>query len=337
MKKRLLLILTVLLFSKNITAQINPDLMISVFYKGESEKINNENSSAIYDEIYDMFEKYNAISEKASLKKFDEKEVFFKSNLSEEKLISCIDSLSKNSKLSLITQFKKQQLVLESNFPSFFQKNNSLDFVKINLRSFDAINENKKKIMIDSIHARAENSGTLLDKDLIYHTIKLQDNINISSKKATGFATYNVKILTDYAIQKLNKANLITTFSINKKEIKIIEIYNKIFVFDVLNESNDFTKKAENFNYWALDINNKNEIKWGSNMYYLIYKDVYNIFKLNRKTTKEELKKLLPVEKLQKMKENGFYNVIEHEHAFDNNILFYSKIYGISKDIKVKI
>lgn len=337
MKKKLLLVLTFILFSKEINAQKNPNIMLSVFYKGESEKINNENSSAIYDAIYGMFENYNTISEKVSLKKYDEKEVFFKSNLSNEKLISCIDSLSKNSKLSLITLFNKQQLVLESNFPSFFQKNNDLDFVKIKLKSFDAINENKKKIDIDSMHTTSENAGTLLDKDLTYHTIKFQDNINTSSKKATGFAIYNVKILTDYAIQKLNKSNLITTFSINKKEIKIIEIYNKIFVFDVLNESNEFNKKAENFNYWALDINNKNERKLGSNMSYLIYKDIYNIFKLNRKITKEELKKLLPVEKLQKMKENGFYNVIEHDFAFDNNIFFYSKIYGISKDIKVKI
>ena len=124
MKKKLLLVLTFILFSKEINAQKNPNIMLSVFYKGESEKINNENSSAIYDAIYGMFENYNTISEKVSLKKFDEKEVFFKSNLSNEKLISCIDSLSKNSKLSLITQFNKQQLVLESKFPSFFQKNN---------------------------------------------------------------------------------------------------------------------------------------------------------------------------------------------------------------------
>lgn len=337
MKKRLFLVLTIILFSKEVNAQKDPNIMLSVFYKGESEKINNENSSAIYNAIYGMFENYNTISAKVNFKKFDEKEVFFKSNLSNEKLISSIDSLSKNSKLSLITQFNKQQLVLESNFPSFFQKNNDLDFVKIKLKSFDAVNENKKKILIDSIHTTSENGGTLSDKSLIYHTIKFQDNINISSKKAKGNATYNVKILTDYSIQKLNKSNLITTFSINEKEIKIVEIYNNLFVFDVLNESSEFNKKAENFNYWALDLNNKNEIKLGSNMSYLIYKDLYNIFKLNKKITKEELKKLLPVNKLQKMKENGFYNVIEHDFAFDNNILFYSKIYGISKDIKVKI
>lgn len=338
MKKRLFLVLTIILFSKNINAQKNPNIMLSVFYKGESEKINSENSSAIYDAIYGMFENYNTISnEKTTLKKFDEKEVFFKSNLSNEKLISCIDSLSKNSKLSLITQFNKQQLVLESNFPSFFQKNNDLHFVKIKLKSFNAINENKKKIVIDSIHTTSNNGGTLLDEDLTYHTIKIQDNINISSKKATGNAVYNVKILTDYLIQKLDKSNLINTFSLNKKEIKIVEIYNKIFVFDILNESNEFNEKVKNFNYLALDINSKNEIKYGSNIHYPIYKDLYNIYKLNKKITKEELKKLLPIDKLQKMKENGFYYVIEHDSTYENNILFYSKIYGLSKDIKVQI
>lgn len=81
----------------------------------------------------------------------------------------------------------------------------------------------------------------------------------------------------------------------------------------------------------------KNETKLGSKISYPIYKDLYNIYKSNRKITKEELKKILPVEKLQKMKENGFYYAIEQDTQYANNVLFYSKIYGISKDIKVKI
>lgn len=336
MKRQTFLALFTLLLYINVKAQKNENIMISVFYKGESDKINTKNSSDIYDVIYSMFTNYNTIpTDKVSVKKFDKEDIFFKNNLPSEKMISAIDSLSKNSKLSLLTQFNKQQLLFQSHFPGFFKKNNDINFVEIKLKSFDAIGKNK--ISIDSIHSVNNNWGTLLSKGITYHTIEIQDNLNISDKKVAGSAIYNVKIVTDYKIQKLDRLNLINSFSINNKDIKIIEIYNKIFVFDVLNESNNFKQKSEHFNFFAIDINDKNETKLGSKISYPIYKDLYNIYKSNRKITKEELKKILPVERLQKMKENGFYYAIEQDTQYENNVLFYSKIYGISKDIKVKI
>lgn len=112
MKRQTFLALFTLLLYINVKAQKNENIMISVFYKGESDKINTKNSSDIYDVIYSMFTNYNTIpTDKVSVKKFDKEDIFFKNNLPSEKIISAIDSLSKNSKLSLLTQFNKQQLL----------------------------------------------------------------------------------------------------------------------------------------------------------------------------------------------------------------------------------
>jgi hypothetical protein len=209
--------------------------------------------------------------------------------------------------------------------------------VSISIKENKLLDKNKSKVRINKNHIA--NFGTFRDytkvneveKEQTYKTIEIKNSIDNKTGPLIGSVVYNVKILTDYPSIKLSKTDFGKSFILNNKKIKLVHATNNIIIIDGITID-------ENFDITAINLDKKeNVIKSPSTGKYPIYKDIFDIYNKNPNITKEELKKELPLEQLKKMKVNGCYYAIVNDFPFKNNFILFSRFYGISKDIEVKM
>ncbi len=321
-----------------ISAQISFEDSMAIFFKGESEKINKENLNDIYDAIYDMYSQYNAINkEKYLTESLKENLINYKTSLSSSINEKSLIVFEQNATLKLVKDSIQSLIVLESKLPIDIEERDPLNSVSITIKENKLLNKNITKIRINENNT--SNFGTFVDykningikKEQKYKTIEIKNVIDKKVEMLTGSLIYNIKILTDYSKIKINKTDFGKTFNLNNKNITFINSSNNMIIIDGIRFDDTFDINAINLD------KKENVIKSPSTGKYPIYKDVYNTYLKNPKITKEELKKELPLDKLQKMNVNGYYIAILNDFPFLNNFILFSRVYGISKNIEVKI
>jgi hypothetical protein len=327
-----------LLYSCLMNAQLTFEDRMSIFFNAESEKINKENLSDIYDAIYDMTLEFNSINKTKYLtESLKENKIYNKTLLSTSINEKGLMSFEQNATLELEKDSVQNFIVLKSSLPIYTEETDGLNSVSISIKENKLLDKNKSKVRINKNHIA--NFGTFRDytkvneveKEQTYKTIEIKNSIDNKTGPLIGSVVYDVKILTDYPNIKLSKTDFGKSFILNNKKIKLINATNNIIIIDGITID-------ENFDITAINLDKKeNVIKSPSTGKYPIYKDIFDIYNKNPNITKEELKKELPLEKLQKMKVNGCYYAIVNDFPFKDNFILFSRVYGISKDIEVKM
>lgn len=338
MKKIKIITIIILLHSCLLNAQLNFEDRVSIFFNAESEKINKENLSEIYDAIYDMTLEFSSKNRTKYLtESLKENMIFNKTLLSNAINEKGLMFFEQNAILELEKDSLQNYIVLKSSLPINMDETDGLNSVSISIKENKLLDKNKSKVRINNNHIA--NFGTFKDykkvneieKEQTYKTIEIKNSIYNETEPLIGSIVYEIKILTDYASLKLSKTDFGKSFLLNNKKITLINATNNIIIIDGITID-------ENLDITAINLDKKeNVIKSPSTGKYPIYKDIYDIYTNNPNISKEELKKELPLEKLQKMKVKGYYYAIVNDFPFKNNFILFSRVYGISKDIEVKI
>ena len=338
MKKMKLITIILLLHCCLMNAQLSFEDRIAIFFKARSEKINKENLGAVYDAIYDMTLEFKSINKaKYVTESLKGNKIYNKTLLSTALNEKGLLSFKQNATLELETDSLQNFIVLKSSLPLYREEADAVNSVSISIKENKLLAKNKSKVSINKNHIA--NFGTFRDytkvneveKEQTYKTIEIKNSIGSTTGPLTGSVVYEVKILTEYPSIKLGKTDFGKSFLLNNKKITLVNATNNIIIVDGI-------QMDEFFDITAINLDKKeNVIKSPSTGRYPIYKDLYDIYTKNPNLTKEQLKKELPLEKLQKMKVNGCYYAIVNDFPFKNNFILFSRVYGISKDIEVKM
>ncbi|MFV8354915.1 hypothetical protein ACNQGB_01865 [Flavobacterium sp. XS1P32] len=335
--KKILLIL-ILLNSDFLCAQISFDESMAIFIKGESEKINSENLNDVYSAILKMFSQYNSVNkEKYSTELLQEHIINYKSKLISSINESSITLFEQNAKLTLEKDLSQNLIVLKSKIPLNIDEKDASKSIQVTVQKSNFINNGKNNVNINEYNR--SNFGTLkhyenidgIKKENTYKTIEIKFGIDNKTEILSGSLVYNLKILTDYSTIKIGKVDYGKTFVLNNRNIKIIGSTNNIIIIEGFAFDDKFDINAINLDQ------NENVIKSPSTGKYPIFKDIFDIYRKNPNISITELKKELPLDKLQKMKINGCYLAIFNDFPFLNNFILFSRIYGISKNIEIKL
>lgn len=335
MKNQLSVICFVLLFIQNISSQ-------------ETEK-SEEEKDFIYMMTYEMtkelFKKsdYFYKSQKLEIDKN-----LIKSINSKETIISSIDSLDQNAKVFL-KDGRAKYIVLESKFPSYFEPE-KLDIISIKLSKNQLINKNNE--VLNHINAESTSFSGLevIKENQLDFSVQIDD-------KVSGTVSYQVKFITDYAIQKVSKNDIGSIIKLNNNEYELIEIFdNKIVLKPNLNEN--LTLSEINIRCINLDETGGNEFipysykelkvleqkdpkyknaKTLASSISLIDENIYNQFKQNKDLDIERFKKEISIKKLLDKTISGKYIIIETIAPLNNDVIFYEPIYGVNKIIRVEL
>lgn len=327
-----------LLHSCLISAQLSFEDRMFIFFNGQSEKISKENLSEVYDAIYDMTLEFNAVNKtKYATESLKGNKIYNKTLLSGSINEKGLLFFKQNATLELEKDSLKNFIVLKSSLPLYSQETDALNSVSISIKENKLLDKNKSKVRINKNHMA--NFGTFSDdtnvngaqKQQTYKTIEFKNSIDSQSEPLSGSVVYEVKILTDYPSIQLSKTDFGKSFSLNNKNITLVNAVNNLIIIEGI-------AVDENFDITAVNLDkNQNVIKSPSTGKYPVYKDLYDLYTKNPNLTKEQLKKELPLEKLQKMKDNGYYYALVNDFAFKNSFILFSRAYGISKDIEVKM
>lgn len=338
MKKIKLITAILVLHSSFMNAQLSFEDRMFIFFNGQSEKISKENLSEVYDAIYDMTLEFNAVNKtKYATEPLKGNKIYNKTLLASSINEKGLLFFKQNATLKLEKDSLQNFIVLKSSLPIYNEEADAVNSVSISIKENKLLDQNKSKVRINKNHMA--NFGTFRDdtkvngvqKEQTYKTIEFKNSINNQSGPLSGSVVYEVKILTDYPSIRLSKTDFGKSFSLNNKNITLINTVNNLIIIDGM-------AVDENFDITAVNLDkNQNVIKSPSSGKYPVYKDLYALYTKNPTLTKEQLKKELPLEKLQKMKDNGYYYALVNDFAFKNSFILFSRAYGISKDIEVKM
>ncbi|MFD1605273.1 hypothetical protein ACFSJW_01625 [Flavobacterium artemisiae] len=333
-----LITVIMLLSSSLMSAQLSFEDRMAIFFNGQSQKISKENLSEVYDAVYDMTLEFSAVnSTKYETESLKENKIYNKTVLA-----GAIDQkgllfFKQNAALTLEKEASKNFIVLKSSIPLYSQEADALNSVSISVKENKLLDKNKNKARINKNHIA--NFGTFRDytqvngaeRQQTYKTIEFKNSIENTTGPWSGSVLYEVKILTDYPSIKLSQADFGKSFVLNNKSITLINAVNNLIIIDGITIEDNFDITAINLD------KNQNVIKSPSTGKYPVYKDLYDLYNKNPNLTKEQLKKELPLEKLQKLKDNGYYYALINDFPFKNSFILFSRAYGISKDIEVKM
>lgn len=321
-----------------MNAQLSFEDRMFIFFNGQSEKISKENLSEVYDAIYDMALEFNAVNKsKYETESLKGNKIYNKTLLSEAINEKGLLLLKQNAKLELEKDSLQDFIVLKSTMPIYREEADALNSVSISIKENKLLGKNKSIVKINKNHIA--NFGTFRDyatvngaeKQQTYKTIEFKNSIDNKTGPLSGSVLYEVKILTDYPSIKLGRTDFGKSFVLNNKNITLINAVNNLIIIEGI-------AIGENFDIAAINLDkNQNAIKSPSTGKYPIYKDLYELYNKNPNLTKEQLKKELPLEKLQKMKDSGYYYALVNDFPFKNSFVLFSRAYGIAKDIELKL
>jgi hypothetical protein len=279
-------------------------------------------------------------SEKVKSVEFNPQKVFIKSKYSKDTLFSVLDFFEKDIKVTVNQKDETRvNIILESNFPSYFQEE-LFSVVKFKSRTSNLLNSKNKQVEIFK-NFPFSTSGKIREgsnSEFEYRTLESKTTLKNNDLNLKGTIAYELSILTDYSILKLNLNDIGKTIQLNNLNYKVVNIIkNKIVLKKLYPSKYEGNIKLLLFdkenNLIVSDTGNQNlhSLHWTATF----DSTYYNFISKNKDYTFEEFNQQIKYENV--IPDNPDYILIAGLADIENEFILYESEYNVSKIIEVKI
>jgi len=342
-------------------------IIICIFFLSHSyaqkKEMTEEESEFVYHLLYDM---NKGIFEKPiyafKTEKFDLDKKFIKSKSSLNDILSSIDSLEENARISLEKVRYGYNIILETKFPSYFHEDEVNSIISLNVKESGLRNNSNE--LLEIMNGGGTSINTVLnyryedgkETDLSYLSVHRQTQVKNSDsviEPISGYLLYSVKFVTDYSFKRILIKDIGSSFTLNNTKYLVRDIFENKIVLEVDSLYNNETADIQLINlgdengtelvsypYFELvklaetDEKYKNA-KSFSLLKMTIEKSMYNLFKSQPDITLEEFKEKFSKEELRNQDMTKELLILETSAPIGKGVILYEAIYGVDEEIRV--